>query len=240
LSKPIPWLRVFVEGAVIVGSILLAFGIEAWWAGHGEAEQREALLRGLSSDFVAAEADLDRVIDVHSEARMAAERVLALARADAPVKSDQAPLIDSLVTQLFHGATFDPPSGTVEAFLAAGGLDVLTNGPLVSELTAWSSVVDNLGEDEDWALEQVRVQLIPFLWDNMIPTLDFVRSDADQDVPWVPLYTDTYRLLADSRFQSVVSERWFSADVALESAGVVRASLKRIRLLVDAELDGGP
>jgi len=28
-ASQIPWLRVFVEGVVIVGSILLAFGIEA-------------------------------------------------------------------------------------------------------------------------------------------------------------------------------------------------------------------
>jgi hypothetical protein len=27
----IPWLRVLLEGVVIVGSILLAFGIDAWW-----------------------------------------------------------------------------------------------------------------------------------------------------------------------------------------------------------------
>jgi len=30
-TRQIPWLRVFVEGVVIVVSILLAFGIEAWW-----------------------------------------------------------------------------------------------------------------------------------------------------------------------------------------------------------------
>jgi len=32
LKPQIPWLRVFVEGVVIVGSILMAFGIEVWWA----------------------------------------------------------------------------------------------------------------------------------------------------------------------------------------------------------------
>jgi hypothetical protein len=31
LPDRIPWLRILVEGAVIVGSILLAFGIDAWW-----------------------------------------------------------------------------------------------------------------------------------------------------------------------------------------------------------------
>ena len=38
-TKQIPWFRVFVEGAVIVASILLAFGIEAWWDGVQEREE---------------------------------------------------------------------------------------------------------------------------------------------------------------------------------------------------------
>ena len=33
LKPQIPWLRVFVEGVVIIGSILLAFGLQAWWDG---------------------------------------------------------------------------------------------------------------------------------------------------------------------------------------------------------------
>ena len=38
MKPQIPWLRVFVEGMVIVGSILLAFGIQAAWDG-GSARQ---------------------------------------------------------------------------------------------------------------------------------------------------------------------------------------------------------
>ena len=33
MTRQIPWLRAFVEGVVIVGSILLAFGIDACWEG---------------------------------------------------------------------------------------------------------------------------------------------------------------------------------------------------------------
>ena len=36
MKAQIPWLRVFVEGVVIVGSILLAFGLQAWWEGRQE------------------------------------------------------------------------------------------------------------------------------------------------------------------------------------------------------------
>jgi hypothetical protein len=32
--RSLPWLRVLIEGVVIVDSILLAFGIDAWWEGR--------------------------------------------------------------------------------------------------------------------------------------------------------------------------------------------------------------
>ena len=39
-----PWVRAVVEGAVIVGSILLAYGIQAWWdESRDRAEERRAL-----------------------------------------------------------------------------------------------------------------------------------------------------------------------------------------------------
>ena len=52
LLKPqMPWLRVFVEGVVIVGSILLAFGIDAAWEGVHEREDERASLELLSRDL---------------------------------------------------------------------------------------------------------------------------------------------------------------------------------------------
>ena len=54
LKPQIPWLRVFVEGVVIVGSILLAFGIDAAWEGRQERalelEYAERLKADLSGD----------------------------------------------------------------------------------------------------------------------------------------------------------------------------------------------
>jgi hypothetical protein len=43
MTKEIPWGRVLVEGVVIVASILLAFGVDAWWAERAEkrAEREE-------------------------------------------------------------------------------------------------------------------------------------------------------------------------------------------------------
>ena len=50
-ASPIPWLRVFVEGVVIVGSILLAFGIDAWWEGRQERAEEQQLLTNLQQEL---------------------------------------------------------------------------------------------------------------------------------------------------------------------------------------------
>ena len=58
MKAQIPWLRVFVEGVVIVGSILLAFGIDAWWDGSKERADELDYLRALRSEFQAAAVEL--------------------------------------------------------------------------------------------------------------------------------------------------------------------------------------
>jgi hypothetical protein len=67
LKPQIPWLRVFVEGVVIVGSILLAFGIEAWWEGRQERVEEQEVLLSLEADLRRTATALDSVISRHHE-----------------------------------------------------------------------------------------------------------------------------------------------------------------------------
>ena len=53
MTGRIPWPRVAVEGVVIVGSILLAFGIDAWWSDR-QAEELEAAMSAAAYEEVAA------------------------------------------------------------------------------------------------------------------------------------------------------------------------------------------
>ena len=52
MKPQIPWLRVFVEGVVIVGSILLAFGLQAWWEGREETKSERDYLARIVADLV--------------------------------------------------------------------------------------------------------------------------------------------------------------------------------------------
>ena len=75
-TQRIPWLRIFVEGLVIVVSILLAFGIDAWWDERGENRQEQALLQGLVKDFRRADSVLAVSRGLHQSKLDAAERLL--------------------------------------------------------------------------------------------------------------------------------------------------------------------
>ena len=65
------WKRLALEAVVIVSSILLAFGIDAWWQeGEEQREVRESLA-ALRSEFVENRSRLDSAI-VSGERRVAA------------------------------------------------------------------------------------------------------------------------------------------------------------------------
>ena len=69
MSKQIPWLRVFVEGAVIVASILLAFALDAWWDRRGERVWERAQLEALHGEFTENHIDLSSALEVHELVR---------------------------------------------------------------------------------------------------------------------------------------------------------------------------
>ncbi|MFC1531282.1 hypothetical protein ACFL5T_03470 [Gemmatimonadota bacterium] len=48
-----PWLQILAEGTAIMLSILLAFGIEAWWAERGERLEEREVMHGLATEFSA-------------------------------------------------------------------------------------------------------------------------------------------------------------------------------------------
>ena len=60
-TSRIPWRRGFLEAVVIVTSILLAFGIQAWWDDLQEQEEEREILIGLEGEFVDLQERLQRI-----------------------------------------------------------------------------------------------------------------------------------------------------------------------------------
>jgi hypothetical protein len=218
------------ESLAIVVSILLAFGIQAWWEGVGEDRTRDALLEGLRSDFDLAAAQLDTVMAVVDMVAEASERWLVLSRAG-EVSPELVAVADTLLTEMLYNSPYQPPLGTVDAVVSNGGMSVLDDPSLTRDLRTWAALLASYRTRESAAFKFQQEQLLPFLF--------FEAGLAVADLTWTermapgyplgPRHTDGYLLLTDRRFQGMVSDIWYQRADIREQERSLRPVLERIR-----------
>ena len=124
----IRWPRVLGEGAIIVASILLAFGIDAAWSERQERAEAEDAVRQLDADFVLNATRLDSVRAVHEMALDASYELLDLAGADPVIGNPQG--VAPLVRLSIRAWTYDPFLGGINSLIQSGRLGLLQSDEL--------------------------------------------------------------------------------------------------------------
>lgn len=198
MSSRVPWRRFLVEGAVIVVSILFAFGIDAWWA---ERQERRVLLE--VEERLRAQMSENRAFLI-TENRRASE---AVARLDAVSEaiSPQPELMpsDSLVRFLTPGLIMQEVElevSAVDELLNSASLDLQGRSELYRLLVAYRTRVDRYG------------RVIPGFVEARSRVYDRLYSLS----PWPPLVgpgTDfpinVTSVLSDHHLESLVGELRF-------------------------------
>ena len=141
LNRQVPWLRVFVEGVVIVASILMAFGIQAWWDGRQEAAEREELREALRGDF---EETLRHISESIETAQGNLAKTEAFLEA---VGSGAAVLVDSLqvlIAATFRAPFWEPQLALYEGAISSGDLALVQSPRLMDALAYFELGRSNL------------------------------------------------------------------------------------------------
>lgn len=127
-DRRLPWLRVLLEGLVIVGSILLAFGIEAWWQGLGEQEEEQDALEVLQRDLTSAVTQLGELAELaQAGADAALDAYMALGGDLASI--DRAVVSDRLIRSLSRRTMQLPRAGYTD-LLSTGTLGLIDDRDL--------------------------------------------------------------------------------------------------------------
>ena len=145
MKGQIPWLRVFVEGVVIVGSILLALALDAWWDERQERAEEQEILRGLEADFVSNLEQLRRVIRTHQgfDARL----VRLDAMTDLEVTTVAFDSLSQYLSSINVSLTFDARDGTLDGVIGSGKLALIRDVGLRDMLVEWKSGVEDAEEE---------------------------------------------------------------------------------------------
>jgi len=228
-ARTLPWLRIIVEGTVIVGSILLAFGIDAAWDERGERAREAEALQALSRDFTSADSVLRAQVLVIDSAAAAASAILELVGPGADEH-----YVDSLavlIPLLIRRPTFRPPMGTLEALLGSGDLRVIGDALLKAELASFPSKLASMRETQGYGSEIVFGLLLPYL-DARVPMLRFglmARGQSD-------FSGDPVGVLRSLEFENLVQNRMMGIQFARGAADEMATRISTIRDLLEKEL----
>jgi hypothetical protein len=164
-TRNIAWKRLSVEVVAIVGSILLAFAIDAWWEDRNEVELERRLLTALLVEF---ENNVELLRDArtfYEQRYMDALRILEYLEQGA-TSLDHAEFEKSFRGLLIAGTLY-LESGAHDGLLGSGNLGLIRDEELRNRLAAWPSYVREWSEEQDMVFSFVRTELVPYLSDSV-------------------------------------------------------------------------
>lgn len=228
------WLRMVMEGVVIVASILLAFAIDAWWDTRQERLVLNAHLAALAEDVEEARADA-----VTSQDRR--ERRIAIIYNLLGVIADGQPAPSSDTLNAWLGALWGArsplqPFAALEDLRASGVLTSIESQELRRALFNYSRTAEQVRELENRVVDVWQEGLQPYLIANtdVLPQAKF-RNNLDL-AEYEPAFSSGVEtLFADRTFQNLLLARLNRTVSAYMDSAEVIALLERISTLLELE-----
>jgi hypothetical protein len=145
MSQEIPWKRITIETIAIVGSILLAFAIDAAWSARQTQADERTALEGLYSDFMATREQMNVTMEEH-RARSQGYHWLQTAT-DNEIRGLSPEAATSLYRDLYAPITVDVSRGTLDGLIGAGELGLIKSPALRQILVDFQTYHDDLEEE---------------------------------------------------------------------------------------------
>jgi hypothetical protein len=143
--REIPWLRIGAESVAIVASILLAFGIDAWWSGRSEVIRTNELLQDLKSEWNSELDRMESALDQFASFRSAMAEVFSINQQDPELLTEEHAL------KLFadhRWSTYKPSTGALDIVLE-NGLNKINDSVLALAISSWHSVLLETAPEEN-------------------------------------------------------------------------------------------
>lgn len=209
MPAQIPWPRVLVEGLVIVASILLAFGIDAWWAERTERRaEREDLVR-VRDELLADRSRLESFARSQAESASASLAVLRQI-ADLPTGAGTIEAPDSLLALLLRAPTFETQTPALDGLLGSGRVAIVRDIEVRAAIARYQRSLRNASGRQNEAGEFVEQQLFPdFIQRGDVGDLLLNARNAVQLAAIDP--TTATQLRVDTIFEALVSQRYVTA-----------------------------
>lgn len=237
------WSGALLDILLIVGSILIAFALDAWWDGRARASHEREALISLRSELGEARAELDTVLSYNRQ-RVRAEEYF-LGRRPSDFRRLPGDSLMLAVRGLGGGMTFDPSLGAIEA-IVAGGLDVVADPALRAKIAAWPGALREIEVDQRLIVDRYEKMTDAQVLAGLGPEALAIRSDVERiptgKSPARDAVSDRLRRLleaaaGDELLRGRVAALASSIEELLRELDDVDGRLADLQAAVKAELD---
>jgi hypothetical protein len=245
INKEIHWPQIFAEGAAIVVSILLAFGIDASWDQWQEHREEQRILGSLLDELKSNQAHLAERVQWQKDVMLATRQLLnEAATSNSTLSSDSIDYLVGSASWFNNASTFE--MSAVDAVILGGNLSIVENETLRQRITGWSREVVRVTQTERQDYDIFSDVWMPFLRGNAY--LSQIHNSIDvqpgtgnedyvEDVRLGPHVTSHSNLLRDREFQNVLLHRlWVHGDILYEYEQL-KPRLSSLIELLTAELE---
>ena len=227
MSKQIPWARVLVEGVVIVGSILLAFVLQAWWEGRQEEVRAADYMAALLEEVSANREELNattRSTEEFMAASRAVRRLFVSGWSEVPSDS-----VGYLLVRAGAVNVIDPVTNTHDQLVATGDLRLLPVS-VRDALSVWKRALRNVTEYWDpYMLNHRTTSGDPFYVDATAFGELVISYDPETyaDDP-VRFENDIQRLAEDRKLDNLLMYQLLLGNARLEAYRRLRGALAEL------------
>jgi len=232
--KMSPWLRLLIEGAVIIFSILVAFGIDRWWDGRQRREAEYEILDQLAEEFLAIQDTLSGVVEEHTLDRERVGAMLSLANSSRT---------GSLTAEEFYSVFLAFTSTYLEArtldgVMASGQLSLISDPELRRMLAGWGSAEEEFAEEWRWVASQVEL-LTPFV-NGEVDWGAAAVPDVMSEIPWAAdtavFQSSVLTFLSSPRARNFLVERALAEARLVTEARSLAELAALIQIRIEASL----
>lgn len=181
-SQIIPWKRITVEAVAIVGSILLAFAIDARWDNHQDRQKEKEILEGLLVEFQSMEEMLDWDQKYYGAIRASALKLVDIGMGVEDNVSDQE--IDQLLEEVWW---WSQPmrwnTAELNSIIASGNLVLVSNAALRKDLGEWANTMKEVVYTFSEEKEFYRTQFMPYLYEHVSLQQLLIVADGNPAFP---------------------------------------------------------
>ena len=222
------WKRLSIEAIAIVGSILLAFAIDAWWDDRKHRVREQEALHDLLAEYEDHKADIAGATARHLDYLRVMEQLLDACK-QRSWSSDKFS-VDEAIFALLVPETIDLGEGVRDTLVSSGKLEIFSDRDLRYLLAEWGSVLDELLDDQLMSADVIINVVLPYLTRVGVPLSGPLSTAPGQEhssitnrylsVDSEPIAT----ICADPEFLSIVELRYgYMVHTAFEFNRVMTA-----------------